>query len=71
ARLMEPRTPQPKLRLEAISELRDCGVPVGVLVAPVIPGLTDYEMPEIIKKSFEAGALYAGYVMLRLPFGIK
>ncbi|NIP39084.1 MAG: PA0069 family radical SAM protein [Candidatus Dadabacteria bacterium] len=71
ARLMEPRTSQPKLRLEAISELRDCGIPVGVLVAPVIPGLTDYEMPEIIKKSVEAGALYAGYVMLRLPFGVK
>ncbi len=71
ARFMEPRTSQPKLRLEAISELRDSGIPVGVLIAPVIPGLTDHEMPKIIEKAVDAGALYAGYVMLRLPFEVK
>jgi len=71
ARLMEPRTSQPQLRLKAISELSENGIPVGVLIAPVIPGLTDHEIPKIIEKAVEAGALYAGYVMLRLPFGVK
>ncbi len=71
ARLMEPRTSQPELRLKAIKQLTENGIPVGVLVAPVIPGLTDHEIPQIIEKAVEAGAKYAGYVMLRLPFGVK
>ena len=71
ARLMEPRTSQTELRLKAIKQLTENGIPVGVLVAPVIPGLTDHEIPQIIEKSVEAGAKYAGYVMLRLPFGVK
>jgi DNA repair photolyase len=71
ARLMEPRTSQPELRLKAISELSEKRIPVGILIAPVIPGLTDHEIPKIIEKAVEAGALYAGYVMLRLPFGVK
>ena len=71
ARLMETRTSQPELRLKAIKQLTENGIPVGVLVAPVIPGLTDHEIPQIIEKSVEAGAKYAGYVMLRLPFGVK
>jgi len=71
ARLMEPRTSQPELRLKAIKQLTENGIPVGVLIAPVIPGLTDHEIPKIIEKAVEAGAKYAGYVMLRLPFGVK
>jgi len=71
ARFMEPRTSQPRLRLDAVKELSENGIPVGVLIAPVIPGLTDHEIPKIIEESVIAGAQYAGYVMLRLPFGVK
>jgi DNA repair photolyase len=71
ARVMEPRASAPRARLEAIRALADAGVPVGVLVAPVIPGLTDHEMLPIIAASREHGASFAGYVPLRLPFGLK
>lgn len=70
-RVLEPRTCQPQRRLEAIRELADAGIPVGVLVAPVIPGLTDHEMASILEKAAEAGARHAGYVLLRLPHGVK
>jgi len=56
--------------MECFLALRN-GVPVGVLVAPVIPALTDHEMPSIIAAAVQAGAKWAGYVPLRLPFGIK
>lgn len=69
ARVMEPRTSTPMNRLGAIEALAQGGVPVGVLVAPVIPGLTDHEITSIIKAAVEAGARYAGYVVLRLPYG--
>ncbi len=68
---MEPRTSQPQHRLAAIRALRNAGVPVGVMVAPVIPALTDHEMPRILAAAAEAGARFAGYVVLRLPFGVK
>jgi len=68
---LEPRAPLPNARLGAIAELSRAGVPVGVLVAPVIPALTDHEMPAIIAAAVHAGARWAGYVPLRLPFGIK
>ncbi|MEX1135866.1 MAG: PA0069 family radical SAM protein [Balneolales bacterium] len=71
ARVMEPRTSTPERRLEAIRKLTEAGVPVGVMVAPVIPALTDHEMPAIIKAAAEAGAETAGYVVLRLPFAVK
>jgi DNA repair photolyase len=71
ARLMEPRAATPIARLRALRELTDAGVPVGVLVAPVIPGLTDHEAPAIINAAHEAGARMAGYVTLRLPFEVK
>src|SRR4051812_41271320 len=71
ARVMEPRASAPRARLEAIRALADAGVPVGVLVAPVIPGLTEYEMLPIIAAAREHGASFAGYVPLRLPFGLK
>lgn len=71
ARKMEPRAATPAARLRAVRELTDAGVPVGVLVAPVIPGLTDHEAPAILEASAAAGALSAGYVLLRLPFAVK
>ena len=71
ARKMEPRASAPAARLQAIERLRKAGVPVGVLVAPVIPGLTDHEAPAILKASADAGACTAGYVMLRLPYAVK
>jgi DNA repair photolyase len=64
---LEPRTSRPASRLKAISQLAEAGIPVGVNVAPCIPGLTDHEMPAILKAASEAGATMAGYVPLRLP----
>ncbi|MEM9157777.1 MAG: PA0069 family radical SAM protein [Verrucomicrobiota bacterium] len=71
AREMEPRTSSPRGRLEAIRELSDAGVPVGVLLAPVVPGLNDHEIPKVLEAVHEAGAMFAGYVLLRLPYGNK
>ena len=67
---LEPRASLPKHRLAVLRTLRDAGVPVGVMVAPVIPALTDHEIPSIIAAAVEAGAETAGYVVLRLPFGL-
>ncbi|MES3038106.1 MAG: PA0069 family radical SAM protein [Bdellovibrionota bacterium] len=64
---LEPRTSRPTARLKAIETLAKAGIPVGVNVAPVIPGLTDHEMPSILKAAADAGATSAGYVPLRLP----
>jgi len=69
-RTMEPRTSTPELRLEAISTLAKAGIPVGVMVAPVVPGLTDHEMPAILKAARDAGASWAGFVVLRLPWAV-
>lgn len=71
AEVMEPRATRPEGRLSAIAELARAGIPAGVLVAPVIPGLTDHELPAILAAARQAGAVSAGYVMLRLPHGIK
>jgi len=70
-RIMEPRTSVPRDRLKAMKELADAGVPVGVMVAPVVPGITDHEMPAILEAAKEAGAGSAGFVPLRLPFAVK
>jgi DNA repair photolyase len=70
ARRLEPRATQPAGRLEAIAELARAGVPVGVLVAPVIPGLNDHELPAILAAAAGAGARHGGYVLLRLPHGV-
>jgi DNA repair photolyase len=67
---MEPRASAPLGRLAALRELKAAGVPAGVMVAPVIPGLTDHEIPAILSAAQEAGAQFAGHVMLRLPHGI-
>jgi len=69
-RILEPRSSSPQQRLEAIQALRSAGIPVGVLVAPVIPGLTDHEIPALLAAAFDAGARHAGYVMLRLPHAV-
>jgi len=70
-RLMEPRTAQPDVRIKTIKYLSERNIPVMVLVAPVIPGLNDHEIPNILKRAAEAGAVQAGYVMLRLPYAVK
>ena len=70
ARIMEPRTSTPELRLDAVARLADAGVPVGVMVAPVIPAITDHEMPAILAAAKKAGARWAGYVALRLPWAV-
>ena len=69
-RVMEPRTSTPARRLAAIETLAKAGVPVRVMVAPVVPGLTDHEMPRILQAAADAGARYATYVMLRLPYAV-
>jgi DNA repair photolyase len=66
-RILEPRTSAPRARLKAIEELAKNGIRVSVNVAPVIPGLTDHEIPAILKATREAGAESAGYTALRLP----
>ena len=71
ARSMEPRTSSPKMRLAAVRALHDAGIPVIVLVAPVIPGLTDREIPAILAAAREAGATDAGWTLLRLPHGVE
>lgn len=71
AREMEPRTSIPAARLRAIRELAQAGVPTKVMVSPIIPGLNDHEIPEILKAAKEAGAISASYIMLRLPLTVK
>jgi len=70
ARELEPRASQPARRLNAIEALARAGIPVGALIAPVIPGLTDHELPAILSAVAKAGAVAAGYVPLRLPYGV-
>ena len=65
-RFLEPRTASHQKKLQAITELTAEGVPVGIMNAPVIPGLNHHEIPEILKKASEAGALNAGYTVVRL-----
>ncbi len=71
ARKMEPRASTPGRRLDAIKALADSGIPVGMMVAPIVPGLTDHEIESILEAGRDAGAQDAGYVMLRLPLEIK
>ena len=71
ARAMEPRAATPERRLEAIRALADAGAEVGVLFAPVIPGLNDHELEAVLERAKAAGAASASYVVLRLPLEIK
>ncbi|MDE2772043.1 MAG: PA0069 family radical SAM protein [Bacteroidota bacterium] len=67
ASAMEPRTSIPSRRLDAIDKLTKAGIPVGVMIAPIVPGLTDEELPAIAQAAAECGAVRAGYIVLRLP----
>jgi DNA repair photolyase len=71
ARDMEPRTSIPPARLRAIRMLAEAGVPVGVMLAPIIPGLNDEEIPSVLRAAQEAGAATAGYILLRLPLTVE
>ena len=70
ARAMEPRASTPDKRLETVARLVDAGVPTSVMVAPIIPGLTDLEIERILERAAAAGVVSAGYVLLRLPLEI-
>jgi DNA repair photolyase len=71
AGVMEPRASRPQRRLDAIRAMAAAGIPVGVMVAPIVPGLTDHEVPAILKAAAEAGATAAGRTVVRLPYGVK
>jgi DNA repair photolyase len=70
-RVMEPRASHPEQRLRAVEKLARAGIPVGVMVAPVIPGLTDHEIPRILSAAGSAGADFAGHIVLRLPHSLS
>jgi DNA repair photolyase len=71
ARKMEPRAASPAKRLETVRKLSEAGIPVSVLVAPIIPAINDHEIEAILQASYRAGAREAGYVLLRLPHDLK
>jgi len=71
ARTMEPRAATPPKRLETIRQLAEAGIPASVMVAPIIPGLTDQEIERILDSARAAGAREAGYVILRLPLEVS
>lgn len=71
ARNMEPRASTPPMRLKAIETLTKAGVPVNVMLGPVLPGLTEHEIPALLQAAADAGAVSAGWTMLRLPYGVK
>ena len=68
---LEPRTASPSARLRVVRELAAAKVPVGIMMAPVIPFINDHEIETVVARSAEAGAEFVGYVMLRLPFEVK
>ncbi len=71
ARRLEPRTSTPEMRLQAIRKLSDAGVQVGAMVAPLIPGLTDSEIPSILQAVSDAGARHAYFTVVRLPMAVR
>ena len=70
-RIMEPRTSAPAARLDAIKQISSTGCPTMVMVAPIIPGINEQEIPAVLKAASEAGANRAGYVALRLPLTVE
>jgi len=70
-RTLEPRAPSPAARLQAVRRLREAGIPVGVLIAPIIPAVNDAELEHIVAACAQAGAGTVGYVLLRLPYEVK
>lgn len=71
ARSMEPRASTPAKRLDAIRRLKDAGIPVGVMTAPMIPGLNDHEMESLLDAAMDSGAQWAGYTVIRLPLEVS
>jgi DNA repair photolyase len=71
AHKLEPRASSPAQRLDAIRQLREAGVPVGVSMAPIIPAINDEEIPAILKAAFDAGAQFVGTTIVRLPHSVK
>ncbi len=71
ARTMEPRAPSPLRRLAVVAALAEAGIPTSVMVAPLIPALTDHELEGILEAGHDAGAGSAGYILLRLPHEVK
>ncbi len=71
ARKMEPRAAAPQRRIETLRKLSAAGVPCGVLVAPIVPFLTDSAVEDVLQSAAQAGARTAGYVVMRLPYEIK
>ncbi len=71
ARKMEPRASTPDQRFAAVEALARAGIPVNIMVGPVLPGLTEHEIPDILKRGADAGARTAAYTLLRLPYGVK
>ena len=68
---MEPRASTPRRRFEALRELSEAGIPCGVMAAPIVPGLNDDQIPAILEAAADAGARRAGYILLRLPHGLR
>jgi DNA repair photolyase len=71
ARKLEPRASHPLKRIEAIAKLREAGILAGVMTAPIIPAITDHEIPALLEAAAEAGAQFAGYTVIRLPYAIE
>jgi DNA repair photolyase len=69
-RIMEPRASSPARRLDAITRLRQAGIPVGVMFAPVVPGINEHEAAAVMHAAADAGASFAGYTVLRLPYAL-
>src|SRR4026209_1056920 len=69
-RVLEPRTSSPQARLETIRRLHSAEIPTGVMVAPIIPGLTDHDVPKIMDACAQAGAQFAGSTIVRLPWAV-
>jgi DNA repair photolyase len=69
--ILEPRTSAPAARLDAVAQLCAAGIPIGVMVAPIIPGINDHEIPSIVAACAKAGAQFAGHVLLRLPWAVR
>jgi DNA repair photolyase len=70
AKILEPRASTPSHRLEAVAKLRAAGIPIGVNIAPIIPGINDHEVPKIAEAAAKAGAESAAYTILRLPLTV-
>lgn len=68
---LEPRAPSPAARLQAVQHLSNAGIPVGVLMAPIIPAVNDHEIEALLEAVVRSGAQWAGHVMLRLPYEVK